>query len=252
MMKTIGRASLVILLSCAASSLPLAPAFEVASVSVHQVRGGTVGISMSGPRFNAEAKTVTGLILYAYDVKSYQVPETKSLLPFGDIFYDIAAKAEGDTARSKDEFRQMLQSLLADRFKLRIHHERREMPVYALIAGRNGPKFKAGLSAADSATRYTAKGRSYEVLMPRGTMDDVVHLVENSLVDRPVLDKTGLAGSYEIRMTYTPNTLSNRRSPDPDDISIFTAVQTLGLQLRGETAAVDVLVVDHLEKPSEN
>jgi uncharacterized protein (TIGR03435 family) len=84
-------------------------------------------------------------------------------------------------------------------------------------------------------------------------MDDVVRAIENSIVDRPVLDRTGLTGTYAIRLVYTPNIPPNRKAPELDDISIFTAVQEqLGLRLEPQKAMVEVLVVDHAEKPSDN
>jgi uncharacterized protein (TIGR03435 family) len=191
--------------------------------------------------------------MYAWDLKSYQAPATPALLPFGDSFYDIAAKAEGDIAPSNAEFRRMLQLLLADRFRLVMHRETRELPVYALVVGRNGPKFKESTPESSLGEHYSASGRNWEVTIPKATMDDVLRAIENRLPDRPVLDKTGLKGTYDIRLTYTPDIPPNRKAPDPDDISIYTAVQEqLGLKLEPQKAMVEVLVVDHAEKPGGN
>jgi uncharacterized protein (TIGR03435 family) len=227
--------------------------FDVASVKAHQGPG-RIGISTSGPRLNAEAANLVVLIMYAYDLKHYQVARTPPLLALGDNFYDIAAKAEADAAPSRDEFRGMLQLLLAERFKLRVHRETREIPVYALAVGKNGPKFKPSAPDASPDPHYAASGRSYELTIAKATMDDVVRVIENSPVDRPVLDKTGLTGTYAVKMIYTPNLKTNRDSePDPNDISIFSAVEVyLGLKLEPQKAMVEVLVVDHVEKPSEN
>lgn len=224
--------------------------FEVASVRLHQGHGGTIRIEASGSRLTAEAETVASLLMYAYDLKSYQVPQTAALVPFGDSFYDIAAIAEGTPPDSA--FRQMMQSLLADRFALKAHHERREVPVYALVVGKSGPKLRESAPNSDPAISYLASGRNWELKMPRATMNDVIRAIENSLVDRPVIDRTGLTGTYDIVMTYTPQTPANRKSPDPDDISIFEAVQKHGLRLEPQKALVDTLVVDHVEKPSPN
>jgi uncharacterized protein (TIGR03435 family) len=89
--------------------------------------------------------------------------------------------------------------------------------------------------------------------MPRATTDDVVRAIENSIADRPVSDGTGLTGTDNIRLVYTPNIPPNRKAPELDDISIFTAVQEqLGLRLEPRKAMVDVLVVDQAEKSSDN
>jgi uncharacterized protein (TIGR03435 family) len=242
---------LIVLLSGSAFGQS-ARVFEVASVKVHERRGGRVGIATSGPRLTAEAKTVMGLVMYAWNLRSYQVLSTPALLPFGDIFYDVAAKAEGDSVPTADKFREMMQSLLADRFRLRVHRETRELPVYALVVGKSGPKFHESTEDADPVPHYVASGRNYDVTMRKAIMEDVIGAIDNSLVDRPVLDKTGLSGAYEIRMIYTPDTPPNRKAPDPDDISIFSAVERLGLRLEAQRAPIDVLVVDSVAKPSGN
>lgn len=230
------------------------PAFEVASVKPHQSGWPRVSISTSGPRLNANAASLAILIMYAYDLKSYQVPRTPPLLALGDEFYDIEAKAEGEAAPTRAQFGQMLQSLLTDRFKLKVHRERREMPVYALVVGKNGPKFKESAPDASPDTHYAAgDGRNYEITMPKARMESLLGAIENSLTDRPVLDKTGLTGTYNIKMTYTPATKANLETPDLSDISIFAAVeQQLGLKLEAQKAMIEVLVVDHIEKPSVN
>jgi uncharacterized protein (TIGR03435 family) len=235
-------------------SVPSARSFEVASVKLHQESMSRVQISTSGSRFNADAKSMLALIIYAYNLRNYQVSRTKALLALDDTFYDIAAKAAGDTVPTTDEFRQMLQSLLADRFKLRSHREMRETPVYALVLGKNGPKFKGSAPDASPVEHYAASGRNYQVTIAKATMGSVVRAIENSLLDRPVLDQTGLEGTYDIRMTYTPNIGANRGTePDPEDTSIFTALEVqLGLKLVAQKAMVEIFVVDHVEKPSGN
>jgi uncharacterized protein (TIGR03435 family) len=255
MIRAIARASWIVWLSpgLLAQTAPSVRPFEVASVKPH-TGPGRVGISTSGPRLNAEPANLWALIAYAYNLKTYQIPSTPPLSALGNEYYDIVAKAEGDGAPTKDEFRGMLQLLLADRFKLAVHRETREMPVYALLVGKNGPKFKASAPDASPDTHYAASGRNWEVTIPKATMDDVLRAIESSILDRPVLDKTELKGTYDVKMTYTPNIPPNRRSePDPEDISIFTAVEVqLGLKLEAQKAKMEVLVVDRVEKPSEN
>jgi uncharacterized protein (TIGR03435 family) len=255
MIRAIGGASLIVWMSSGVfgQSAPSIRAFEVASVKPHDASMTLPGISTSGPRLNADAANLMRLITYAYNLRSYQVSGAPPHLALGDARYDIVAKAEGDSAPTKDEFRQMLQQLLADRFKLKVHRETREMPVYELVVGKNGPKFKESAPGASPGAHYAASGRNYQVTIPKATMDDVLNAIENSLLDRPVLDKTGLTGTYDIRMTYAPDIKANRETPDLSDISIFTAVeQQLGLKLVAQKAMVEILVVDRVEDPSEN
>jgi uncharacterized protein (TIGR03435 family) len=178
--------------------------------------------------------------MYAYNLRNDQVSRTTSLLTVGDTMYDIVAKAEGEGTPTRAEFRQMLQSLLADRFKLEVHREMKEMPVYALVVGKNGPKLKESAPDADPWAHTGVSGRNYEVTMPKATMEGLVKEISNAaFLDRPVLDKTGLTGTYDIRLTYTPENRMSR-GPEPDlDVSIFTAVQEqLGLRLVQQKADV--------------
>lgn len=232
---------------------PPARRFEVASVKLTADLRTKPDISTSGLRFDARAKSVYPLILYAYNLRSYQVPSTPALLTMENIRYDIAAKADDAKTPTPDEFRVMLQSLLIDRFQLRTHRETREMAVYALVAGKNGPKLHESAPDASPGHHYGASGHNWVTTMHKATIADVLDAIENSLIDRPVVDQTGLTGTYDIEMTYAPNLPSRRNAePDPEDIGIFAAVEKLGLMLAPRKVTVDVMVVDHVEKPSEN
>jgi uncharacterized protein (TIGR03435 family) len=239
-----------------------AQSFEVASVKPHPEDPHIIGISTSGPRLKAEAETLAGLILYAYQIRNYQLIRTPQFEAAGDGRYDVEAKAEGEGAPSKPEFRQLLQALLAERFHLAVHREMRETPVYALVVGKNGPKFKAGAPDAKPSGTIRMKSK-VEVSLTNEPMDSVVDAIENSFLDRPVVDRTGLTGGYDVKLTYSQE--SRIRGAEPavdrinfdginiDDINIFTAVQEqLGLKLEPQKASVEVLVVDHAEKPSGN
>ena len=214
----------------------------------------TLGVYTSGPRLTTEASNLRGLVMFAYNLKNYQLEGSVPLLTVGDDRFAIVAKAEGDGPRTRDEFRQMMQLLLADRFKLVVHREMREMPVYALVVGKNGPKLKKSDPDADPTAHFSGSGRNDVVTMPKAGMDDILGAISNSMLDRPVVDKTGLTGTYDVRLIFTPDTRANRASePDPNDVSIFTAVQEqLGLKLAPQKAMIEVLVVDHAEKPTEN
>jgi len=251
----IGLAGLFLFTTSAArGQAPAKLEFEVASIRAHPDAPHSIGISTAGNRLTVEASFTAAIILYAYNLKNYQLDVPKSLPEAFGTMYDIAATAEGGATPTQDEFRRMLQSLLADRFKLRFHREMREMPVYELVAAKNGPKLNESGPNAESMGRMTVNGRNYQASIPKASMDDVVRAIGNSFLDRPVLDKTGLTGTYDLKLTYTPDIPSNRKGdPDPNDISIFTAVQEqLGLKLEPTKARVEILVVDRVEKPTEN
>lgn len=223
-----------------------APAFDVASI--HENPGPwhvMLGYSSSGPRLTLEGWRPFALIMEAYDLKRYQVSFSSS----DESVYDIAAKAEGSGNLTRAEFRPMLQALLAQRFNLKVHRETREMPVYAMIIGKSGVKFKESPPEKPSRTYGGVNGRNQYMEYSQGTMEMVADGIG---VDRPVIDKTGLTGKYEIRLEATPEFRINN-NPQPDDLRIFDAIQQqLGLKLEPQKANIEVLVVDHMDKPSAN
>jgi len=243
------RATLMGLLA----SVVFGQSFEVASIKLHEGPMYRIGVKTSGQRLTADAANVRGLVMFAYDVKNFQVAGDAPLLKQSEARWDIVAKAEGDSAPTRPEFRPMMQALLADRFQLKIHREMREMPVFALVLSKNGPKFKESDPDADPAELFSAKRRNTVVTLPKATMSDVVDAIGNAFLDRPVVDKTGLTGTYNIKLTYTPNTRANRESPDLNDINVFQAIEEqLGLKLEARKEMVEMLIVDRVEKPSAN
>lgn len=228
-------------------------AFDVASIKPHDGPMYRIGVATAGRQLTADACNITVLVMYAYNVKNFQVTGTTPLLKDYNTRWDILAKAGGDTLPNTAEFRQLLQSLLADRFQLKVHKEMREMPVYALVVGKNGPKFKASEADADPSGLFSAKGRNTVVTLPKAAMSDVVDAVGNAFLDRPVVDKTGLTGTYAIKLTYTPDTKANRDNMDLSDVSVFQALEEqLGLKLEARKETVELLVIDRVEKPSAN
>jgi uncharacterized protein (TIGR03435 family) len=223
-----------------------APAFEVASIRANPGPWHVMlGYSSSGPRLTLEAWRPFALIMEAYDLKTYQV----SFTPSDDALYDIAAKAEGDGTPTKAEFRLMLRRLLADRFNLKFHREMRELPVYAMVVGKGGVKFKENAAEKPAKSYGGVNGRNQYMELSQGTMEMVADRIG---VDRPVIDKTGLTGKYDIRLEATPEFRINN-NPQPDDLRIFDAIQQqLGLKLEPQKASMEVLVVDHMDKPSAN
>jgi uncharacterized protein (TIGR03435 family) len=250
-----GAASLIVLISSVVfeQSAPAPLAFEVASVKPHQ---GPLtrfqDFSSSGPRLTLEAYPLGGLITEAYNLKGYQI-SFAAPVPDPDVFYDIAARAEGAGVRTKNEFRQMLQTLLAERFHLKTHRQMMERPVYALLIGKNGPKLKESAPDAEVTFLGGVNGRNQTVTASKATMETLVGAIQRGFnSDRPVVDRTGLTGTYDLKLEATPEWRIDS-NPDPNEVSIFTAVkEQLGLKLEAQKAMIEILVVDHIEKPSAN
>jgi uncharacterized protein (TIGR03435 family) len=163
----------------------------------------------------------------------------------------------GRDQRNQTE-RQLVQQLLADRFKLAVHFETKELPVYALVVAKGGPKLTAskepdkGTSTSSNNGRLTAKGMTMENLAQRLTQNLAREL------GRVVIDKTGIEGKYDLDLTWSPENNSAAMANASNEASsagpsILTALQEqLGLKLESTRAKVEALVIDHIEQPSEN
>jgi uncharacterized protein (TIGR03435 family) len=238
----------------AIASAQSAPAsFEVASVRPCELNksdsGPRPGVSIAGNRVTA-AQTFEKLVEFAYDVKQYQVTGAPDALARGA--YCIAAKTDGDRPSTLDDVRPMLQNLLSERFQLKLRHETKELPVYTLVVGASGPKLKESASGTKYAARVTrAKDpKQLQLTASSDTMPQFAQAI-SSYTDRPVVDKTGLTGHYDFKLDWFLD--SKNSAVDPGGPTVFTAVQQqLGLKLEPRKAPVDILIIDHAEKPSEN
>jgi bla regulator protein BlaR1 len=248
-----------------AQSQAAAPlAFEVASVK--QNRSGeslrAPSMILPGGRFTATNNTLRALILNAYSIKP-------TLLSGGPSWidserFDIDAKAEARAippgAHGQplwEKTRLMLRTLLADRFKLSVRVETKEMPVYDLVVAKNGPKLqKSDKDCTASAT--ACHGFSGNPTRLFGTAVDMTDLalILNNYSDQPVLDKTGIKGIFDIKMQWNPFTPGEVKEGRPPEIellpTLFTALdQQLGLRLVSRKGSVEAYVIDHVEHLSE-
>ena len=187
------------------------------------------------------------MIQLLYGVHRFQVVNAPAWTHGGfDTFYTIQAKA--GEATSNEQLRLMAQNLLADRFHLRYHRETREMDVYAMVVGKNGPKMQSakdnGQPRGSGGLMSAGPGVMREV---NGNMDNVAMALSEQ-AGRPVIDKTGLSDAVDFVLEWSPEEGADTTRP-----SIFTAVQEqLGLKLEPRRMPVEVLVIDHVERPTEN
>ena len=225
--------------------------FEVASVKPSEPggRGGGIQPTPGNQGYIARNINVRVLLFIAFSVTDRQVSGAPAW--FDTERYDILAKAEKPS--TVDELHRMLQSLLADRFQLKVHHETKEGPVYTLTVDKAGLKM----------TEHDEQDKKYEPIRPLGpgkvTANNVAMfslcLVLSNQLDRHVVDKTGLTKHYDFKLEWVPENLQpgGDAAPAPDGPNVFTALrEQLGLRLTGEKGPIDLLVVDHAEKPSEN
>ena len=221
------------------------PSFEVASIrpSNAPVNEGNWSIPGTG-RFNAHNLTLARLIALAYGVDDNQIANKPPWLELDR--FDIAAKPFGNIPLSREELKPLLQSLLEERFHLAIHTETRLMPGYILTVAKGGPKLQPTKGSKFPGFRVNVNDKELNGL--NWSMPYLATMLQHP-AGRPVLDKTGLSGSYDLKLDFSPD-------PSADSVlpSIFTALQeTLGLKLEPQKIPVEVLVIDHADRtPAEN
>jgi uncharacterized protein (TIGR03435 family) len=157
--------------------------------------------------------------------------------------------------------RGIFRKLLADRFQLTFHHEKREMAAYVLTVGKTGQKLAPTQIQGSLPGFGASPGKGgLTIHLANGTMTDFTDFLQMLVLDKPVVDQTSITGRYDANVTFTPdqtqfggNLPKLPTSDVPDAPDLFAAMQQqLGLKLSAEKTQVDVLVIDHVEKPSPN
>ncbi len=213
----------------------------------------------TGDSYKATNVNVGMLLINAYQVLPFQIVGKPDWVD-ADRF-DVEGKASG--SQTPEHFRVMVQSLLEDRFKLAVHHETKELPVFELVVAKSGVKFKEAKCQGTPSRENPCGGFSVSLggrVTGREVGVDQLGLNLSSLLSRTVIDKTGLKGRYNFDLSWTPDGTTLRGPGDPDappadpsGPTIFTAVQEqLGLELKSAKGPVEALVIDHLEKPDDN
>ena len=252
------------------------PQFEVASIKLNKSGGGfSLARPSPGGRFTLTNIPLQFVLMIAYRVKEFQLSGAPAWL--NQERYDIEAKADGNP--SLDAMLPMLQTLLEDRLQLKFHHETKELPIYVLAVAKAGklhesekgecPPMPNGLPPPPEPGKLPSPpcGGIFRtpghVAGQKTTMAQLTDLLSNS-TGRVVLDKTGLTGKYDINLDYTPEQSQLQLlpggdpdmpfpRPDPNGPSLFTALQEqLGLKLESQKGPVEIMVIDHVERPSEN
>jgi uncharacterized protein (TIGR03435 family) len=243
-----------------------APAFEVATIkpsadlmvwSGFLLPGGQklVGDGNLCPRcFEASHVTVKAMVAFAYDIRDLYVSGGPGWAG-GDRF-DIVAKAE--TSATPAQIRVMMQTLLKDRFQLAVRHETRNVTVYDLVVAKSTPSLTES-SLKGGGIGFPGRGTA----VGRGTAMTGLAGYLQTLLGDVVLDKTGLTASYDFKLTWVPDEAQAGKpgaqgppatnGADESGPSIFTALQEqLGLKLEASKGPVETLVIERIEKPSEN
>lgn len=237
---------------------PDAPTFEAASIKINTGMPGRSGMSSYPARLKIINSTLKFCVEIAWNVKDFQVAGANGWMD-GDR-YDIDAVAAKPFA--PDEWRKMMRTLLADRFGLAVHSETQDRPGYVLVAGRNGPKLAPPVDDPSVLFSRTPSG-DRTLNAPNVSMKRLAEALSTAL-GSIVVDQTGIEGQYNVSLQWTPDASEPRMSksgeplpPAPPDAvpgpSLFTAVQEkLGLKLEAKKVPVEVIVIEHANRPTEN
>ena len=237
------------------------PAFEVATIKPND-QGATSmqRLTINARNFVTVASSLTDLIGFAFNV------QTKQIIGAPDWSdrdrYDINATLDTEGAPTDKQLRLVVRKLLEDRFKMTFHKDKKELPAFVLTVAKTGPKLTPteatgplpGLGFAPAPNGVT-------LIVRNGLVSELGELLQTMVLDRPVVDETGVSGKFDMSVTFTPDDSEFHGHPPPvkkaDDVeaapSLFEAMQQkLGLKLESQRAPVGVIVIDHVEKPSAN
>ena len=243
-----------------AVSRPPFEAFDVATIKPTDpdYKGGRFITMQSSHVFVAKNYTVKALVVAAYNLNPRAVSGGPAW--FDSDRYDIVAKAPNAVRPNLDEQMSMLRKLLAERFTLTFHREQRELSIYALTVAKNGPKLKASTEPPDAPPALVNRIFPGRALLParNATMEQFASVMQRAVLDRPVVDRTGLSGKYDFDLEWMPDevqfgghvppgTPEAQQKPD-----LFAAIQQLGLRLDATKGPVEVLVINQVQRPTAN
>lgn len=241
--------------------------FDVASIKPNHSVDGSANYRFSPTHLEMANVPPSLLIELAFGLKSKA--QLVGLPPWSrQEKFDIDAKVDVDAAKplgklaqeeSRKRLEEMAQGLLATRFHMKTHWEKRELPSYFLVVANSGALLKLEEDSKDDKGLHTGfKTGPGEISATKCEVEVLISSLSGTpeLAGRPVVDKTGLKGKYSWMLTWTPERMSAAATANgeaPHGLSLFTALQEqLGLQLKTEKSSVDVVVVDSIERPTEN
>jgi uncharacterized protein (TIGR03435 family) len=235
------------------------PVFAVATIKPSDPNRPGRGFRVQPGQFSTLNTSLGALIAFAYDLQNKQLIGGPAWMTSEQ--YDIVGRPDGDGQPNERQWKIMLQKLLADRFQLVFHRDKRELPVYAITVAKDGPKLTVstgdpnGLPGVFFGALGKLSARNARIL-------DFARTMQNTALDRPVLDQTGLSGRYDFMLNWVPDEFqfADVRGPggppipeNKDGGDLFSAIQEqLGLKLESTKAPAEVIVIDHAEKPSAN
>jgi uncharacterized protein (TIGR03435 family) len=239
------------------------PAFEVATIKPSDPnRRGGKGFTFQGRHFVTINTNMNDLIAFAYGLHPKQIIGAPDW--FGTELFDIDGVPDAAGQPNMKQTATMVQKLLADRFKLQFHHDKKELSVYVITVAGSGPKLTKTSAGPNDLPGFGFRALG-DLTVRNLTMADFATWMQNGVMDRPVVDQTGLTDRYDFHLLWTPDDSQFAQfrgvglaAPAPTDDakappSLYTAIQEqLGLKMEATRAPDDVIVIDRVERPSPN
>lgn len=234
------------------------PTFDVATIKPSDPEKQGHGIRVNGRNFSTLNTTLADLIEFSYGVHLRQIVGAPEWVDKDK--YDIAAVPDGEGMPNDKQWKGMIQKLLADRFKLKFHHDKKELSAYALTVGKTPLKIAKSESNGPLPGLFFHPVTGGLMLTTRNAkMEDFTGLLQAVVLDRPVVDQTAIDGRYDFDLSFAPDDsqfkgrFSNAAATENPLPGLFTAMQEqLGLKLDPVKTPVDVLMIDRAEKPTDN
>jgi uncharacterized protein (TIGR03435 family) len=236
------------------------PSFEVATIKPSKPDDPRKAFIVQGNRFKIINQPLVQILCFAYDVQAKQLID---LPPWAETDkYDIDAKPDGEGAPSGKQWKAMIQKMVAERYKLTFHPDKKELSVYVLSVAKGGPKLTKSEGDPNGLPGLFFRGKLGDLGVRNANMADFTGLMQSAVLDKPVINQTGLTGRFDFTLLWTPDDSQfsgmGAKIPPPTDNAnappnLYTAIQEqIGLKLEATKAPADVMVIDHVEKPSDN
>jgi uncharacterized protein (TIGR03435 family) len=239
------------------------PSLEVATIKPSEPGRQGKGFGYRGTQFVTFNTNMNDLIAFAYGLHAKQIIGAPDW--FGTDLFDIDGKPDVPGRPSIQQMESMMRKLLTDRCALKFHHEQKELSVYAVRLGNGGPKMSKTTAGPNDPQGFGFRGLG-DLGVRNLTMAEFATWMQSSVMDKPVMDQTGLKDKYDFTLKWTPDDSQFAQfrgavAPAPQPAgenpnappSLYTAVQEqLGLKIEATKAPDDVIVIDHVEKPSPN
>ena len=235
------------------------PKFDVVTVKPSDPNRQGKGFTIRGRHVMTFNTNVNDLITFAYGLHAKQIVGAPAW--FATDKFDIDGVPDVEGQPNSKQFKTLFQSVLTDRFKLTFHHDQKELSVYALEVGKSGPKMTETIHQPNDPKNFLFR-KLGALMVTNSTMKDFCDGMQSAVMDKPVVDHTGLTARYDFTLNWTPDesqfeTLGGFKPPTTEDPNappvLSTAMQEqLGLKFDATKAPADVFVIDHVEKPSAN